>query len=456
MKAQTLLFLGLLFGSIFPPTQVFSQSEVPVILSMRERADVINRWLETRSREVLPMLMKRENIDMWILISREYNEDPVLETMLPAEWMSARRRTILVIYRPEGRDTVETLAIARYDVGKVFKRAWDPESQPDQWQALVDVIEARQPKKIALNYSQNFGLADGINWTEMQSFQAKLPAKYKDRLVSGENLAIGWLETRTTEEMAVYTQIMRIAHQIIRDGLSEKVIQPGVTTTQDVQWWYRDRIAKLMLDAWFHPTVSLQRDDRGRQDLQRNFASKPGAEIIMPGDLIHVDFGITYLRLNTDTQQHAYILKPGEREAPAGLKKGLAIGNRLQDILTEQFAQGKTGNQVLKAALAQAKSEGIEPTIYTHPIGFHGHAAGPTIGLWDQQGGVPGPGDYPLYHNTAYSIELNAAVTIPEWGDKKIRIMLEEDGFFDASGFRYIGGRQTELLLIPRMLPNLE
>jgi hypothetical protein len=176
----------------------------------------------------------------------------------------------------------------------------------------------------------------------------------------------------------------------------------------------------------------------------------------MPGDLIHVDFGITYLRLNTDTQQHAYMLKPDETEAPKGIRDAFKVGMRLEDILTDQFKQGRTGNQVLKGALNQAKKEGIEATIYTHPIGYHGHGAGPTIGLWDQQGGVPGKGDYPLYYNTAYSIELNAKVKIPEWNNKKVRIMLEEDGYFDKTGFQYIGGRQKEILLIPRPTTYLD
>ncbi|NJL12872.1 MAG: aminopeptidase P family protein [Microscillaceae bacterium] len=432
-----------------------AQTEMPRILSTREQAQLIDHWLDLRARQVLPDLLKRAQVDMWILISREYNEDPVLKTMLPAEWLSARRRTILVIYKAPQADTVETLAIARYNVGRVFKSAWNPEAQPDQWARLAEIIAARQPNRIALNYSEHFGLADGINRTEYDLFMQNIPAPYTKRVVSGEQLAIAWLETRLPEEMAVYPQIMRIAHLIIREGLSEKVIQPGVTTTQEVQWWYRDRITALGLEAWFHPTVSLQRADAERFDHLRSFSSKPAPEVIQAGDLIHVDFGITYLRLNTDTQQHAYLLKPGEKEVPAGLRKAFQIGNRLQDILTSQFKTGRSGNEILKGALQQAKTEGIEAVIYTHPIGYHGHAAGPTIGLWDQQGGVPGQGDYPLYPQTAYSIELNAAVEIPEWNNKKIRIMLEEDGFFDGQTFRYIGQRQTELLLIPRPLANM-
>jgi hypothetical protein len=164
-----------------------------------------------------------------------------------------------------------------------------------------------------------------------------------------------------------------------------------------------------------------------------------------------VDIGISYLRLNTDIQQHAYVLQPGEKEVPASIKAAFAKANRLQDILTSQFKEGRSGNEILKRALDQAKSEGIVATIYTHPLGMHGHAAGPTIGMWDMQQGVPGSGDYPVFFNTAFSIELNAASDIPEW-KKSIRIMLEEDGFFDQQGFRYINGRQRQIYLVPRVV----
>lgn len=453
MKICVLIFWLVFFTY---SARLIAQEELPIILSLQERARVIDQWLELRMKKLMPVLMQRENIAMWILISREYNEDPVLETMLPAEWMSARRRTILVIYHPPGADTVETLAIARYNVGKIFKSAWKPEVEPDQWARLVEIVKSRNPQKIALNYSDHFGHADGIDHTDYQTLLGKLPTDYTKRIVSAEKLAVGWLETRIEEEMAVYPLIMRIAHQIIREGLSEKVIQPGISTTREVQWWYRERIASLKLEAWFHPTVSLQRNDTERFDHLRSFSSRPGEEVILPGDLIHVDFGITYLRLNTDTQQHAYVLAAKEKDAPEGLKKAFATCNRLQDILTSHFKAGRSGNEILIASLEQAKKEGIEATIYTHPIGYHGHGAGPTIGLWDQQQGVPGPGDYPMYYQTAYSIELNAAVSIPEWNNKKIRIMLEEDGYFDEKGFYYIGGRQSELLLIPKKLPKVE
>jgi Xaa-Pro aminopeptidase len=424
----------------------FSQSP-PVILDMQKRAEVQNNWLTYRLNNTVPELMARENIDMWIIIAREYNEDPVIKTMLPATWQSARRRTVLVFF--DNGETVERLAVARYDIGEFFKTAWNKEEQPDQWKRLAEVITERDPEKIALNYSKTFALADGITHTQHQELISALPENYRSRIVSGENLAIGWLETRVEPEMQVYPLICQIAHDVIAEGFSEAVIQPGVTTTEAVEWWYRERIRELKLTAWFHPSVSVQRAEEPEASFLQNFSKRPASNIIRPGDLLHVDFGITYLGLNTDTQQHAYVLKSGETDAPEGLHEALATGNRLQDILTDNFRTGLSGNEILKASREQAINENIKPSIYTHPIGFHGHAAGPTIGLWDQQGGVPGKGDYPLYPNTAYSIELNATVNVPEW-EKEIRIMLEEDAFFDGENVRYIDGRQTELWLIPR------
>jgi len=443
MKSKTFIFLTCLF--LF--TSLKAQSNMPAILSMRARAAVVDNWLRIRLETLVPDLMRREKIDMWLIIAREYNEDPVIETMLPAKWLRARRRTILVLFDKGQQGGVERLAVARYDIGEFFKKAWEKEKQPDQWQRLVEIIEERNPKRMALNYSTDFGLADGIAHTGFESLNAKLPKKYVDRIVSGERLAVGWLETRIPEEIEVYPSICRMAHRIIAEGLSDKVIQPGITTTEDVEWWYRERIRELKLVTWFHPSVSVQRTEE--PEMSGSFASKPKAKTIRRGDLIHVDFGITYLGLNTDTQEHAYVLKAAETDAPEGLKKALATGNRLQDILNSNFKAGRTGNEILKRSLKKAKSEGIVPSIYTHPIGFHGHGAGPTIGLWDQQGGVPGKGDYELFYNTAYSNELNVQVAIPEWNNKKIRMMLEQDIIFTKEGVRFIDGRQTNLFLIP-------
>ncbi len=423
-----------------------SFAQYPLVLTQRDQAKVIDDLLDDRLRNLLPVLMRREGFDMWVVISREYNEDPVIKTLLPATWMAARRTTMLVAF-DKGTE-IEYLAVARYDVGKVFKRAWEPDSNPDQWAQLGKIIADRNPKKIGVNKAPSWGHSDGLTSNDYDKLISVLPKALQPKVASAEKLSVAWLETRTEKEMVIYQQICRIAHTIIAEGFTDKVIQPGVTTTEDVVWWYREKIKELKLDTWFHPSVDIQRNEPAAVTAKRQWPV-----VILPGDFLWVDFGISYLRLNTDTQQHAYVLKAGETEAPEYLRNALKKGNRLQDILTSNFKEGKTGNEILADSRKQAIAEGITPSLYTHPIGFHGHAAGTTIGQWDSQGGVPFTGDYPQHLKTAYSIELNCSVNIPEW-KKDVRIQLEEDGFFDETGFHYIDGRLTDLILIPKAIAN--
>jgi Xaa-Pro aminopeptidase len=423
---------------------------VPDILDLREQAAVRDTWLKQRLETVIPALMRREGIDLWLLIAREYNEDPVIRTMLPATWLSARRRTILLFHDPGVGKPIERLAVTRYPVGDVFPAAWDPEKQPDQWARVAQLVAERNPKKIALNRSSTFALADGLSASEADSVLTVLGKRYSSRVVSGERLALGWLETRIPEEIAVYPTIVRIAHAIIAEGLSERVITPGVTSTNDVQWWYRQRIDELGLQTWFHPTVTVQRTGQQQQSTATAFASPRPDPEILPGDLLHIDFGITYLGLNTDTQHHAYVLRPGETDAPAGLRAGLLAVNRVTDMLITNFRVGVTGNEVLARTREQATAAGLVPSIYSHPLGFHGHGAGAAIGMWDNQKGVAGTGDYVVQSDTAWSIELNVTHAVPEWGGMQVRFMAEEDAYFDGERVRWLDGRQERLHLIPR------
>ena len=446
-KPIVILALISIFASvlILKPVIADEKSTSSKIFTMQKRAAIVDSLLLDKLENTLPSLMRRSGIDMWVLISREYNEDPVLKTMLPATWISARRRTILVLF--DNGERVERYAVARYGVSNLFEKAWDKEKTPNQWQGLVELIKAKNPEKIGINQSTHFALADGITVTDKSEFIQALPTDLSNKVTSAEALAIAWLETRTAKEMAYYPELIKIGHQIIAKAFSNKVVSPGKTTTDDVVWWLRNESRRLGLTNWFHPTVSIQRSDNESFDQLKAFSDRPAGQLIMPGDLLHVDFGITYLRLNSDQQQHAYVLRPGEKDAPQYLKQALANANRVQDIFTNEFKLGRTGNEILKTAREKAINEGLKPAIYTHPIGYHGHAAGPTIGMWDSQGGVPVRGDYPLYANTAYSIELNAATFISEW-NKEIRIMLEEEAMFDGQKVYYLNGRQTKFHLI--------
>ena len=414
------------------------------ILSLKERARVIEEIQKDRFDNLLPKLMEETGIDMWVIITREYNEDPIIKTLLPPTWLNARRRTILAFYYDKDQKNLEKVAIARYSFGKNIPSIWNKDEEPDQMKALVKFIEEKNPSKIGLNYSDHFALADGIVKTDYELLLDNMSNSLSKKVVSAEELAVRWIETRTEKEMIIYDQLVEITHGIINEAFSTKVITPGVTTTNDVVWWMREKVKKLGLKTWFHPTIDVQRNEVS--DLYA-FDGESKFDIILPGDLIHCDFGISYLTLNTDCQELAYVLKPDETEAPEYLVKALDEGNRVQDIFTDLFEHKKTGNQILKEALDQGRNEGFRPQIYTHPLGTFGHSAGTTLGMWDSQGGVPFTGDFPMNYNTVYAIELNTKVFIEEW-NKDIRVMLEEAGVFEETGFRYVNGRQTELILV--------
>ena len=417
------------------------------ILDEKDRAQKINEILKYRFENILPDLMDKTDIDMWVLISREYNEDPVLKTMLPAEWLNARRRTILVFYRNKENNTLDKLAVARYNFGENIISAWDKESQPNQWLRLNEIIEERNPKKIGLNFSKHFNIADGLDKTDYDEFMSNISSLNKKKIVSAQKLATAWIETRTSQEMEIYKQIVTITKQIINEAFSTSVIQIGETTTTDLEWWMRQKVTDLGLETWFHPSIDIQRSSEINGDHLRSFSNRPSENIIQKGDLLHCDFGITYLRLNSDCQQMAYILHDNEKDVPYYLKEAFKDANQLQDILTSNFLHGNSGNEILLNSLKEAKKKGLRPSIYTHPLGSYGHSSGPTIGMWDSQGGVVGTGDYPLNYNTVYAIELNNTSYINEWG-RDIRIMLEEAGFYGVDGHRYVNGRQTQIKIV--------
>ena len=426
---------------------LISSSMFGQILNEKERANKINEILKYRFENILPQLMDKTDIDMWILISREYNEDPVLKTMLPAEWLNARRRTILVFYRNKGKNSLDKLAVARYNFGENIISAWDKEKQPDQWERLNEIIDERNPERIGLNFSKYFNIADGLDKTDYEEFMSNISELNRKKIVSAQKLATAWIETRTDAEMDVYREIVTITKEIIYEAFSMNVIKIGKTTTTDLEWWMRQKVTDLGLETWFHPSVDIQRNSQDSGDHLRSFSNRPSENIIQKGDLLHCDFGITYLRLNSDCQQMAYILKDDETDVPEFLKNAFTDANKLQDILTSNFIQGDSGNKILLNSLREAKDQNLRPSIYTHPLGSYGHSSGPTIGMWDSQGGVKGNGDYPLHYNTVYAIELNNTSFIKEWG-LDIRIMLEEAGFYGVNGFKYVNGRQTKIKIV--------
>ncbi len=420
--------------------------------TLREQAVVQQQWLQYRLDSVLPRLMRQHGVEMWIVAMREYNEDPTFWSLVAPTTMFARRRSIYV-FTDRGARGIERLALGGGSQGGVYEAyvardTVDPSigRRPElvgqgQWDLLTRLVRERDPKTIAVNISHTHAFSDGLSAGEWEQLSRALPPGYLTRVVRADRIALDYQAIRAPGMLPVYRRMMELVWAVIDTAFSSAVITPGKTTTDDVAWWMRQRVNDLGLGTWFHTDVDVQR--RG-QDL-----SGLDTVVIQRGDVLHCDFGITALGLNTDTQHMGYVLREGERDAPEGLKRALQNSNRLQDILLAEMRPGRSGNDVLASALATMRAAGINGTIYTHPIGDRGHGAGPLIGLWDHQEGVPGRGDIPLLPGTWFSIELQATTPVPEWGGQLVRSAQEEDAELATDGqMRWILRRQTTFHLV--------
>jgi Xaa-Pro aminopeptidase len=443
---------AILFLSIFFVIGSPAIAQVPKALPpLREQADIQQEWLKLRLERVLPVLMRRHGVQMWLVVCREYNEDPVFFSLVSATQVAARRRTIYVFYDRSEKEGVERLALGGGSQGGLYTVYRDPQVEnrelwgKGQWALLRKLIEERQPQTIAINISHTHTFSDGLSAGEREQLEDALGEKWKSRLVRAELLSLDFIAIRLPEMLPTYRQLMEIAHWLIRRAFSNEVITPGKTTNNDVVWWLRQTVNDLGLDTWFHPTVRVQRPGMPFGSI----LSEREDTVIERGDVLHVDFGITAMGLNTDTQHNGYVLRSGEKEVPAGIKKALANTNRMQDLLMERMRPGRSGNEVLAEVLAAIKKAGINGTIYSHAIGDHGHGAGPLIGLWDRQEGVPGRGDVLILPNTWFSIELAAQTEVPEWGGQALWVGQEEEACIDAEGkITWVLSRQTEYHLI--------
>lgn len=422
-----------------------SITSTPGVLPERARAAAINHILQDRLENLLPRLMRDEGIEMWVIINREYNEDPVYLTLVPEPVFAARRTTMLVIHDRSPREALDRLTVSRYPLQGVYAPAWEGGSDDEQWRRLAEIVRERSPKTIGINVSPGWAFGDGLSASHRDRLLRELGPEWNRRLVSAERLAVRWLETRVGREIEIYPTVVALARSVISEAFSSKVITPGITTTDDVAWYIRQRYTDLGLPVWFMPYVNIQR--RGVSD-EPNAPFFGRGGVIERGDVLHTDVGISYLRLATDTQEMGYVLRLGEDDVPAGLKEALETGNRWQDLLTDEFVAGRPGNDILARTLARMDDEGIRGSVYTHPIGFFGHGPGPTIGMWDNQGETPVRGDWQLYANTAHAIEGNVKVPIPEWDGQLVQIKLEQTALFDGERVWYLAGRQTSWHLV--------
>ena len=432
--------------------------------TLREQAALQQQWLDVRMKTVLPALMKKHGIDLWVVPMREYNEDPVFSSIVSPTTFAARRRTIYLFYDPcavvRGNCTkpLERLAMGGTSQGGVYQaiRSTKPAAGPaggqvqaqaelwgdDQWQVLKAEIEKRNPKTIAIDVSHVFAFNDGLSAGELEGMGEALGPALTAKFRHADDLALDLIATRLPEETETYRKMQQVVWGIIDTAFSNVVIKPGVTHTDDVVWWMRQKVNDLGLGTWFHPSVEVQR--KGVTDAQ--LGENP---IVQKGDVLHCDFGITAMRLNTDTQHMGYVLRDSETDVPAGLKAALLNSNKLQDIVVGEIKVGRTGNEILRSSRAKMAAAGIDGTVYSHPIGMNGHGAGPLIGLWDYQDGVPGRGDAKVIPNMWFSIELQATTRVPEWNNQPVRSAQEEDAIVGPDGVvHWALRRQTAFHLV--------
>ena len=432
--------------------------------TLREQAVTQQRWLQQRLTTVLPALMRKHGVDAWVIPMREYNEDPVFSSLVSPTTFAARRRTIYVFFDrcaaagradPGDGSCVERIALGGtsqeglYDartarkavtaaVGGRQAELWGDE----QWQVLRQTLTERSPKVIAIDVSRTFAFTDGLTAGERDGMTEALGPELASRFRPAEALALELIATRLPEEEAFYAKLQALVWELSQRMFSAEVIKPGVTRTSDLVWWWRQQVNDRGLGTWFQPSIEVQRRGTTSEQLGED-------PVIRRGDVLHSDLGITALGLNTDTQHNAYVLLPGETDAPAGLAAALRNGNRLQDLVMEELRPGRTGNEVLATSRARMQAAGIDGTVYTHPIGKHGHGAGPLIGLWDYQDGVPGRGDAKVIANMWFSIELQATTPVAEWGGQPVRMAQEEDAVLGPDGkARWAIRRQDKLFLV--------
>jgi hypothetical protein len=407
---------------------------------MRQRAEVINRLLKRRLTEVMPGAMREAGIDCWLILCQEDDLDPVYTTMIPLDtWCPILQ--ILVFF--DHGDRVEGINISGTNTHDLYRRPYAGQSEAEQWAHLIRIIEAHDPKQIGINIGEVQWAAGGLTYNLYRQLTARLPTRYVERLVTAEPMAIRWLTTLTDDDLLMYEHVCAVAHTVIAECYSRQSIIPGQTSIDDLPWTYWQRCADLGFTMAFKPYFRLIRSPAMRE--------RYGTEdrVIRPGDLIHCDVGLQYLRFNSDHQQLAYVLRPGETEAPSGLVRLLAEANRLQDIYLDEFRTGLTGNELLASVLNGARSEGVsQPRVYSHSVGLFLHEPGPLIGLpWEQER-CPGRGDVTLAFNSCFTMELSVTASVPEWDGEEVRCPVEEVVAFTEAGCRPLDGRQTGLYLI--------
>jgi Xaa-Pro dipeptidase len=425
------------------------------LLPWSEQIRVREGWLVQR-HAALPAMMRRHGIAMWIVVNEEFHDDPLVQYIAPPRPYTGNRDVFVFI--DAGEKGFRKLALTGYteeNLGRFFDAPFTEPRPPAA--TLRALYEEYRPASIGLGIRGRRGQTRSLGYDSYQFLAEAMGPEAQSRFVSAAALVEEYLDTRLPEEMPQYTTAVQLTEQIVQRALSNEVITPGRTTVGDVRRFLYDALWQSGVRTWFQPDLRVQSADTPAASSRGFLAIASEQQVIRPGDVVHIDFGITYMGFDTDWQKMGYVLKPGETEPPPGLRKAMANTNALQDeLMLRQSRPGRSSGEIYRSTMAAMQARGIEAMIYSHPIGAQGHGLGASI---DFRGAVRNDSLQPaptLRANSYISIELNTATPIPEWGGKKLFVMMEDDAHLTADGFRFFRPRQEAYYLIrsePRTLP---
>jgi len=416
----------------------------PTLLTWSEQMAVRDQWLVKRHEMLLPM-MRRHGIDMWIVVNEEFHDDPLTEYVAPARPYTGRRDVFVFV--DAGENGLRKVAATGYweeNAARYFESPIDPEPAADVLRRLYD---EHRPRAIGLGTGGRRGMTRSLTHDSYRFLAEAMGPEAESRFVSAEPLITEYLATRIPEERDHYERLVALTEHIVRRALSSEVIEPGTTTVGDVRRFMYDALWDAGVRTWFQPDLRVQRRGMEKVGSRGFLAVAPEATVIEAGDLVHIDFGISYMGLDSDWQKMAYVLRPGETVAPQGLKDALANTMALQDALTLRASRpGRTVGEVYEATMAEMEEAGITAQIYSHPLGNHGHGFGPSIDF--RSSGSSAAAERELVEGAYISIELNTRTAVPEWDGQEVFIMQEDPAYLTPEGWRFFRPRQEALYLI--------
>ena len=448
LGAALLISVSLLYTLAAGPARAQAPgSDAPRLLSASAQFAVREAWLEQRHASLLPM-MRKHNIAMWIVVNEEFHTDPLTNYVAPPRPYAGNRDFFVFI---DGRDQgLKRIAITGY-AEENLKRFFDAPDEPVPANLrLTQLVKEFDPKTIGLSIGGARGMTRSVTYDTHAFIVDAIGGTYATRIMSAADLIEEYLDTRLPGEKEHYTVAVALTEQLVKRALSSEVITPGKTRVGDVRRWLYDAVAAHGVTTWFQPDLRVQRQGVPNPTSRGFLAVAPESLVIARGDVVHVDFGISYMGLDTDWQKMAYVLRDGETDVPLGLKLAMKSTNILQDALMRRHSRpGRLAGDVYADTVAEMKERNIEPMIYSHPVGAQGHGLGASIDFRAaQRKDIGQQTQKPLRAGSYISIELNTASAIPEWGGQKVFVMIEDVAWLDDDGWEFFRPRQESWYLV--------